>query len=52
MTTDIEEKLYDDIDNIASLSNQALTYHKNGDDEKLRAALEIINEIAVSWEDP
>jgi hypothetical protein len=52
MTTDIEEELYDDIDTIASLANQALGYHENGDDIKEKYALELINEIAESWEDP
>lgn len=52
MTTDIEARLYDDIDEIRELSEQALMHLRYGDDLDAEEKLDRINDIAESWEDP
>lgn len=49
MTTKIEARLYDDMDEIGELSEQALLHLRHGDDLDAEEKLDRINDIAASW---
>lgn len=51
MTTELEDKLFDDIDLIAELSEHAIAELDTGDLDGLENTIEEINEIAQSWDD-
>jgi len=51
-STELEERLYDDIDLIRKLSEHGIAELKAGDLDGLEETIHEINEIAKAWEDP